>query len=143
MSIWIKHEQDLIRCYQILPLLITSTAEDDMTMQDGGHVVFVKHPERLEIPGGHLKANESPEDALIREVMEETGLEIRLKTWNKEYYSSGWVAHVTTDSIPCPDYWVTDDDKVEEVGWWSIVPPVITWTKQEFLDLDEWISNIK
>ena len=39
--------------------------------------------------------------------------------------------------------WVTDDDKVEEVGWWSIVPPVITWTKQEFLDLDEWISNIK
>ena len=45
---------------------ITSAAEDDMTMQDGGHVVFVKHPERgWEIPGGHLKANESPEDALI------------------------------------------------------------------------------
>ena len=115
-----------------------------MTMQDGGHVVFVKHPERgWEIPGGHLKANESPEDALIREVMEETGLEIRLKKWNKEYYSSGWVAHVTTDSIPCPDHWVTEDDKVEEVGWWSIVPPVVTWTKQEFVDLDEWVSNIK
>ena len=144
-SIWIKHGQDLIKVRPDFVLAwITSTAEDDMTMQDGGHVVFVKHPERgWEIPGGHLKTNESPEDALIREVMEETGLEIRLKTWNKEYYSSGWVAHVTTDSIPCPDHWVTEDDKVEEVGWWSIVPPVVTWTKQEFVDIDEWVSNIK
>jgi len=40
--------------------------------------VFVRHPERgWEIPGGHLNAGESPEDALIREVLEETGLEVK------------------------------------------------------------------
>ncbi|GIQ97322.1 MAG: hypothetical protein CM15mP3_03560 [Candidatus Poseidoniales archaeon] len=62
-----------------------------------------------------MKANESPEDALIREVRKR---QVRnpVKTWNKEYYSSGWVAHVTTDSIPCPDYWVTDDNKVEKLA---------------------------
>ena len=60
-SIWIKHGQDLIKVRPDFVLAwITSTAEDDMTMQGGGHVVFVKHPERgWEIPGGHLKANES------------------------------------------------------------------------------------
>ena len=49
---------------------ITSSLEESRTLQTGGHVVFVRHPERgWEIPGGHLNSGESPEQALIREVM--------------------------------------------------------------------------
>ena len=66
---------------------ITSRLEDSQTLQTGGHVVFVRHPERgWEIPGGHLNSGESPEQALIREVLEETGLDVEIITWNKEYY---------------------------------------------------------
>ena len=54
---------------------ITSTSEGNQSMQSRGHVVFVRHPERgWEIPGGHLNVGESPENALIREVKEETGI---------------------------------------------------------------------
>lgn len=123
---------------------ITSSAEDYTALSNGGHVVFVKHPERgWEIPGGHLKRGEDPDAALIREVMEETGLDITIRSWNKEYYSEGWVAHVTTDSQPQTDAWFIADDKVERVAWWSEVPPVIRWTKQEFIDLDDWASAVK
>ena len=123
---------------------ITSSVEDFTTLNDGGHVVFVKHPERgWEIPGGHLKSGEDPDAALIREVMEETGLEIKIRRWNKEYYSEGWVAHVISDSQPQTDAWLIADDKVEQVAWWSEVPPVIAWTKQEFIDLDDWVSTLR
>ena len=60
---------------------ITSSMEDSQTLQTGGHVVFVRHPERgWEIPGGHLNSGESPEQALIREVLEETGFDVEIIT---------------------------------------------------------------
>ena len=41
----------------------------------GGKVVFVEHPERgWEIPGGHLEPGETPEQALLRELKEETSI---------------------------------------------------------------------
>ena len=96
---------------------ITSTMESSLTIKSGGHVVFVKHPERgWEIPGGHLNADETPEEALHREVREETGLEIKILTWNKDYYSDGWVAHAETKSIPNSDTWNVADDNVEQVA---------------------------
>ena len=121
---------------------ITSSDEHGASLQDGGHVVFVRHPERgWEIPGGHLNDGESPETALRREILEETGLQVTIKTWNKTYYPEGWVASVVTDAKPSSKRWEVDDSKVEEIGWWSEVPPVIMWTKQEFIDLDEWCQN--
>ena len=91
---------------------ITSISEKSQTIQSGGHVVFVRHPERgWEIPGGHLNVGESPEDALIREVKEETGLEVEIIAWNKEYYPNGWVAHAITNSIPQSESWNIADDK--------------------------------
>ena len=123
---------------------ITSTSERNQSMQSRGHVVFVRHPERgWEIPGGHLNVGESPENALIREVKEETGLEVEIMTWNKEYYSNGWVAHAVTNTIPQSESWNIADDKVDEIAWWNSVPPVIKWPKQEFVDLDNWCSSIK
>ncbi len=121
---------------------ITSSDEHGTSLQDGGHVVFVRHPERgWEIPGGHLNDGESPETALCREILEETGLQVTIKTWNKTYYPEGWVASVVTDAKPSSQRWEVDDSKVEEIGWWSEVPPVVKWTKQEFIDLDEWFNT--
>ena len=58
---------------------ITSSSENNPSLTNGGHVVFLKHPTRgWEIPGGHLEPGESPEQALIREVLEETGWGIRV-----------------------------------------------------------------
>ena len=123
---------------------ITSIHEHPKTMQTGGHVVFVRHPERgWEIPGGHLNAEETPEDALIREVHEETGLVVEIMSWNKEYYPNGWVAHAITKSTPQPSSWTVEDEKVEEIAWWNSVPPVVMWTKQEFIDLDNWHASIR
>ena len=123
---------------------ITSSLEDSQTLQTGGHVVFVRHPERgWEIPGGHLNSGESPEQALIREVLEETGLDVEIITWNKEYYPNGWVAHAVTNSKPNAESWNVADEKVDEIAWWNRVPPVIMWTEQEFIDLDNWHNSVK
>ena len=123
---------------------ITSTMESSLSIQSGGHVVFVKHPKRgWEIPGGHLNADETPEEALHREVREETGLEIKILAWNKEYYPDGWVAHAETKSKPNSDIWNVADSNVEQVAWWSRVPPTVTWTEQEFIDLDDWTCTVR
>ena len=109
-------------------------------MGEGGEVLFVEHPERgWEIPGGHLEANESPDEALVREVREETGLECAIVRWNKDYYPKGWVAHVRVSSSFTGD-WGVDDEKVASVKWWSEVPPVKAWTVEEFEDLARFFS---
>tara|TARA_B100000963_G_C22636015_1_gene677664 strand:- start:3130 stop:3528 length:399 start_codon:yes stop_codon:yes gene_type:complete len=123
---------------------VTSSLELSKTIKSGGHVVFVRHPERgWEIPGGHLKVGESPEAALIREVKEETGLDVEIVAWNKEYYPNGWVAHAVTTSKPKSESWNIADEKVDEVAWWNSVPPVVMWTEQEFVELDIWRGSIK
>lgn len=45
-----------------------------------GRVLLLKHPKlgRWLPPGGHIEPNELPDDAAVREVLEETGVEIRL-----------------------------------------------------------------
>lgn len=98
-------------------------------------MLFVEHPERgWEIPGGHLEEGERPEEALQREVLEETGLECEIVSWNTTYYPKGWVAHVHV-SPDSKSEWVVDDEKVDSVKWWATVPPVKSWTVEEFEDL--------
>ena len=121
---------------------ITSIHEEENSLINGGSVVFVRHPERgWEIPGGHIIEGETPEQALHREIIEETKLTGEIISWNKEYYPEGWVAHMRSNEIPKSTSWSVDDHNVSEIRWWQEVPPVIMWTTQEFIDLDKWFNS--
>ena len=55
-------------------------------MGEGGEVLFVEHPKRgWEIPEVYLESGETPEQALHRELKEETGLTGHLVRWNTTY----------------------------------------------------------
>ena len=120
---------------------VTREGANITPMGKGGEVVFVEHPERgWEIPGGHLEETESPEEALMRELLEETGLTGKVVRWNTSYYPEGWVAHVTVTDAPVRP-WSVGDASVVSVKWWSDVPPVKTWTVEEFQDLSALFST--
>jgi 8-oxo-dGTP pyrophosphatase MutT (NUDIX family) len=62
----------------------TDTVVKIVLIDEKGRVLMLKrarhlkkYPEKWDLPGGHLKTNESPIKGLEREVKEETGLDIR------------------------------------------------------------------
>lgn len=120
---------------------VTVHGEACTLMGKGGRVLFVEHPERgWEIPGGHIEPGETPDEAMLRELLEETGLEGVIRSWNTTYYPKGWVAHVVVNPTE-ENEWRVDDTKVAKVGWWKDVPPLIEWTHDEFMDLSRWCSE--
>jgi len=122
---------------------VTREDEKPTKMGKGGRVLFVHHPDRgWEIPGGHINEGETPEQALLRELMEETGCTGKIIAWNKNYYPKGWVAHVVTSDIEHKSNWEVKDANVTEVRWWSEIPPLIEWTAEEFDDLSEWCCSL-
>lgn len=122
---------------------VTCEGEPLTPMGQGGRILFVEHPQRgWEIPGGHLEEHEQPEDALLRELKEETGMIGRFVSWNKTYYPKGWVGHVVVPPTE-KSSWTVRDEKVAAVEWWGRTPPVIEWTEEEFEELANYFSIVK
>lgn len=71
---WIKELRELVGT---MPLFMPSVA---VMVRDGDRVVVGRHRDvgTWVIPGGALEPGELPADAAVREVWEETGLEVRL-----------------------------------------------------------------
>jgi len=120
---------------------VTTNSEMKIPLGEGGKVLFVEHPQRgWEIPGGHIEPGESPDEAMLRELHEETGLAGRIQRWNTTYYPEGWVAHVVVEETE-NDEWNVRDMKVSNVKWWGEVPPLKEWTVEEFTDLSAWCCS--
>lgn len=69
-------------------------------VNDDGEVLFVNHPRYNKwLPiGGHIELDEDPEQALYREIKEESGLEVTILASKPEFDSPG------TKSILTPNY---------------------------------------
>lgn len=108
---------------------------------DGGRALFVREGDAWLLPGGRLEDGESPEDGAIREVAEETGIEVVIdglaavaeQTFvhretgdTREFPFATFLAEPSTaGSRPTPD---TSDDRVDEVAWLA-TPPTNTFDR--------------
>lgn len=65
----------MLTLYRMPPFVSTSAL-----VREGDNLLVVFDPVRKEpiLPGGHLKWREAPQDALVREVREETGIVVRV-----------------------------------------------------------------
>ena len=62
------------------PLKIFHRSAGAVVVRDGACLI-VRHGREWVFPKGHLEQNETPEQAAIREVREETGVEIAIDEW--------------------------------------------------------------
>lgn len=86
-----------------------------LMINSNGKILLAHNNNTYQFPGGHTEENESKKDCLIREVMEETGIELNvdeepflcITTYDNNYYGSGkkvlnsiYYYRTFTDSLP-------------------------------------------
>ncbi|MGV8141818.1 MAG: NUDIX hydrolase [Candidatus Woesearchaeota archaeon] len=75
-----------------------STVVKGLVINPKGEILFVKRDrawhkevhEKWEFPGGKIEFDETPEDAVVREVKEESGYDAKVKFLIPKIVSSGW-----------------------------------------------------
>lgn len=103
---------------------------------DGGRALFVREGDTWLLPGGRLEDGESLEEGAIREIEEETGVDVEIvglgaiaeQTFvhqetgeTREFAFATFLAEPeTTRPRPAPD---TTDERVDEVAWLPEAPP--------------------
>ena len=77
---------------------------------------------RWGFPGGALEPGETPEQAVVRETLEETGLEVRVESLVGSYSlaDSSLVAHLFRCTILAGTPAVPGTGEVAEVAWWPV-----------------------
>lgn len=101
---------------------------------DDGRALFVREGDTWLLPGGRLEAGEVPADGAVREVAEETGIDVdviglgaiaeqtlvhRETGATREFAFATFLAEPRAESRPAPD---TTDDRIDEVAWLAEVP---------------------
>lgn len=86
-----------------------------LMINSNGKILLAHNNNTYQFPGGHTEENESKKDCLIREVMEETGIELNvdeepflcITTYDNNYFGSGkkvlnsiYYYRTFTDSLP-------------------------------------------
>ena len=81
MPEYVKRLRELVGPDEILQIPSVSIALRDQH----GRVLLARHVEgdQWVLPGGAIEPGEVPKDAAIREMREETGIEVRLTGWSK------------------------------------------------------------
>ncbi len=97
-----------------------------LMINSNGKILLAHNNNTYQFPGGHTEENEDKKDCLIREVMEETGIELEVNeepflcitTYDNNYFGSGkkvlnsiYYYRTFTDSLP--DFSKTHYDELE------------------------------
>ena len=117
----------------------TYSAEED------GCWIMVKNRSRgWELPGGRLNKGESPEEAALRELFEETGVLGTAKAIEGDLLPGGYVVLVEIEIPVSPEPWESLDDAIEEVGWCLQLPENSAWGDEEIERIinHDWSTSI-
>ncbi len=112
---------------------------------DAGRVLLVREDGRWLAPGGEVEDGETHEDALVRELREETGIEVTVGSpvaatevvfASADECVSFWFAHYTAtpETTALADDPGLSDEEIEAVAWRETVP-------QNTLDRDVIVAN--
>ena len=123
------------REYNIVKNPIVKTTVACILVKNNKILLTKRSPDLIEgdkwcFPGGHMDIGETPEESTIREVEEETGLEI--KNLKFLFYSNDFLPSIKSHNFTLVFYGephgdLKDNEEVTEFGW---------FTKDESLKLD-------
>lgn len=113
--------------------------------EEDGCWIMVKHKTRgWELPGGRVDQDESPEEAALRELFEETGILGTAKEIDDRIVPGGSLVRVEVDIPVSPEPWESLDESIEEVGWCLQVPENSAWGDEEIERIvnHDWSTSI-
>lgn len=104
--------------------LETRTGAAAFILDSDGRVLLVKENydrRRFSLPGGAIERGETPEEAVVREVLEETGVVATVEHLVGTYrLDNGFTAHVFACSIASGMPQLPDSGEIAEVGWHAV-----------------------